>query len=112
MTHAEAIRALETIKSESLAFDSNWEILCDVLHCSPESPIHEGFFKMQNLALDGFADKSGIHSDAVHWFVYENLWGAKGLIAKQNNGEPIVIGSVDTFVRFEMAWTSAQDVTK
>lgn len=111
MTHAEAIRDLNSIKAVSDSFEDAWESLKTSLYCSPESPIHEGFYKMQNFALIGFADMSGIPPEAIHWFVYENLWGSKQLVASRL-GKAIPIGSVDTFVRFEMVWDSAKDVTK
>lgn len=102
MTKPEAIAALAAIKDAQTAFDANWDKLCDLLHCHPESPIFGAFGKIEELALDNFAIASGIHKAAVHWLVYDNDWGAKGLVCAPNGDGFVKIDSIEAFVEFEM----------
>lgn len=100
MTNPEAIAALYRIKAAATAFDETWDKVCEFFHAHPESPLFESFAKMETAALDMFALASGIHADAVNWFVYDNEWGNKahGVL---HGAVLIPMDSIEAFVAYE-----------
>ena len=74
-----AIEEVEKLVGHYKDLDSLYEKLRDLFGASPESSFFESVFLMFDDYMQSVSDNTGIHIDALSWFVYNNQCGAEGL---------------------------------
>lgn len=100
MNRSETIRLICRWENLVNQYDQNIKETCNFLNWF-DSPIDQS--QIQEFSEELLSMVTGINLSALHWFRYENKFGSKGLICRNDRDDECVIDSIEAFVDFELS---------
>lgn len=103
LTKKEIVEEIKTLVSLWDKNNTLYKQLTQIIKIEPESPIincldnnFENYVRLVSLV-------TGIHIDALNWFIWDNDCGRQKLESKKENSEPVAITDAESFVKFELS---------
>jgi hypothetical protein len=95
MRRQAAKRLLMSIGKSKAELELQWEKLCEVLRCEPESPLHNAIWSQFALLLDAASLLLGDPLVTLEWFYWDNDCGECELEHSLPNGEMRAVKTID-----------------
>lgn len=96
-----AKQKLERLQSAHKNLHETLDSFFKMLGHFTDGPFSDAIFGMERAAIQATADSIGVEFDVLEWFIYENKWGNDKIHCQRDNGERVVIDSIDSFLQFE-----------
>jgi hypothetical protein len=95
MRRQNAKRLLTSIAESKAEIELQWEKLCEVLGCEPESPLHNAIWRQFTLLLAAASLLLGDPLVTLEWFYWDNDGGDCELEHSLPNGEMRAVKTID-----------------
>lgn len=92
---------LEKLQAAHESLHSLYKSLQDIVGITFDGPLPDAIWGMANIAVAATAENIGVQVEALEWFVYENEFGKRKHTCALPGQEPVVIDSIEAFLKFE-----------
>lgn len=93
---------LEELQAAYRKADNIFDALEKLGAITIEGPLASVMYDSLALASKATSEVIGLEYGALEWFIWENEWGKKGLTASKEDGNKVVIDSIEAFLKFEL----------